>query len=223
MSASAAWASTASRPTARSRRRPTRPTAACCSVNDDSRLRLADDLDITDDGRIFFSEATVRYEMHEWPVDGLEARGNGRIICYDTNTDTTHTVLRGLRFPNGICVSRNGQSILFAETWGCCVKRYWFDGPRKGQVEMRDRQPSGLSRQHQPVVRRQLLARHGRHALAGARPRLAHAGLPQAHGQARAARRVAVPQHQHRLRAAASTRRARSSRPIGTSPASTIR
>ena len=36
------------------------------SVNDDSRLRLADDLDIADDGRIFFSEATVRYEMHEW-------------------------------------------------------------------------------------------------------------------------------------------------------------
>ena len=54
------------------------------SVNDDSRLRLADDLDITDNGLIFFSEATVRYEMDEWPVDGLEARGNGRIICYDT-------------------------------------------------------------------------------------------------------------------------------------------
>ena len=106
------------------------------SVNDDSRLRLADDLDITDDGRIFFSEATVRYEMHEWPVDGLEARGNGRIICYDPKTNSTHTVLRGLRFPNGICVSRNSQSILFAETWGCCVKRYWFDGPKKGQVEM---------------------------------------------------------------------------------------
>ena len=105
------------------------------SINDDSRLRLADDLDITDDGRIFFSEATVRYEMHEWPVDGLEARGNGRIICYDPATNTTRTVLRGLKFPNGICVSRNGQSIFFAETWGCCIKRYWFDGPKKGRVE----------------------------------------------------------------------------------------
>ena len=69
------------------------------SVNDDSRLRLADDLDIADDGRIFFSEATVRYEMHEWPVDGLEARGNGRIICYDPATGTTRTVLRGLEVP----------------------------------------------------------------------------------------------------------------------------
>jgi ribose transport system permease protein len=33
-------------------------------------------------------------------------------------------------------VASDGQSILFAETWGCCVKRYWFDGPRQGQVEL---------------------------------------------------------------------------------------
>ena len=42
------------------------------------------------------------------------------------------TVLRDLRFPNGICIAHDGQSILFAETWGCCVKRYWFDGPEDG-------------------------------------------------------------------------------------------
>ena len=106
------------------------------SVNDDSRLRLADDLDIADDGRIFFSEATVRYEMHEWPVDGLEARGNGRIVCYDPKTNTTRTVLRGLKFPNGICIASDGQSILFAETFGCSIKRYWFDGPKQGTVEV---------------------------------------------------------------------------------------
>ena len=59
------------------------------SINDDSRLRLADDLDIAPDGRVFFSEATIRYEMHEWAVDSLEARGNGRIICYDPRSNTT--------------------------------------------------------------------------------------------------------------------------------------
>ena len=52
-----------SRPTARSRRRPTRPIAACTSVIDDSRLRAADDLDIADDGRIFFTEATCATTM----------------------------------------------------------------------------------------------------------------------------------------------------------------
>jgi ribose transport system permease protein len=106
------------------------------SINDDSRLRLADDLDIVDDGRIFFSEATVRYEIHDWPIDGLEARGNGRIICYDPKTNTTKTVLRNLIFPNGVCVASDKQSIMFSETWGCTVKRYWFDGPKKGKVEI---------------------------------------------------------------------------------------
>ncbi len=105
------------------------------SINDDSRLRLADDLDIADDGRIFFSEATVRYEMHEWAVDGLEARGNGRIVCHDPRDGSTRTLLRGLRFPNGIAIASDGLSILFAETWGCCIKRYWFDGPKAGQVQ----------------------------------------------------------------------------------------
>ena len=106
------------------------------SINDDSRLRLADDLDIADDGRIFFSEATVRFEMHEWATDGLEARGNGRIICYDPNTGKTHTVIRDLIFPNGVCIASDRQSFLFAETWNCSVKRHWFDGPKKGTTEI---------------------------------------------------------------------------------------
>jgi len=105
------------------------------SVIDDSRLRLADDLDIAPDGRVFFSEATVRYEMHDWPVDCLESRGNGRIICFDPTSGETRTLLRDLVFPNGICITHDGQSFLFAETWGCRVSRYYFDGPKAGQVE----------------------------------------------------------------------------------------
>ena len=106
------------------------------SVVDDSRLRLADDLDIAPDGRIFFSEATIRYEMHEWPTDSLEGRGNGRIICYDPRTDKTTTVLRNLIFPNGVVLAADGQSIIFAESWNCSVKRYWFDGPKQGTTEV---------------------------------------------------------------------------------------
>lgn len=106
------------------------------SIIDDSRLRLADDLDIAPDGRIFFSEATVRYEMHEWPLDSLEGRGNGRIICYDPRTKQTRTVVKNLTFPNGVCMGPEGQSILFAESWACTIKRYWFDGPKRGQLEV---------------------------------------------------------------------------------------
>ena len=106
------------------------------SVLDDSRMRLADDLDIAPDGRIFFSEATIRFDVSEWMVDALEARPNGRIICYDPRTNTTRTVIPKLIFPNGICMTFDGQSLLFAESWGCRITRYWFDGPRTGQTEV---------------------------------------------------------------------------------------
>ncbi|AZO41635.1 ABC transporter permease [Mesorhizobium sp. M7D.F.Ca.US.005.01.1.1] len=105
------------------------------SVIDDSRLKLADDLDIAPDGRIFFSEATIRYDMHDWATDALESRGNGRLICFDPRDRSTKTILRNLQFPNGVCMAGDGQSFFFAETWGCRVNRYWFDGPKKGTCE----------------------------------------------------------------------------------------
>lgn len=105
------------------------------SVIDDSRLKLADDLDVAPDGRIFFSEATVRYEMHNWAYDALESRGNGRIICYDRRTNKTRTVIRNLIFPNGICMAHDGESFFFAETWACRINRHWFNGAKAGTTE----------------------------------------------------------------------------------------
>ncbi len=105
------------------------------SVIDDSRMRLADDMDFAPDGRIFFSEATTRYDMHDWTIDALEMRGNGRIICYNPKDGSSRTVLPRRPFPNGICMTGDGESFLFAESWECMVNRYWFAGAKKGKVE----------------------------------------------------------------------------------------
>ena len=105
------------------------------SIADDSAMKLADDCDILPDGRIIFSEATVRFEMHDWYADALESRGNGRLICYDPKTKTTRTLMSNLVFPNGVCTSYDGQSVLFAESWACRINRYYYAGPKKGSVE----------------------------------------------------------------------------------------
>lgn len=105
------------------------------SVVDDSRLRLADDVDVAPDGRIFFSEATIRYEQEDWATDALESRASGRIICYDPRTGKTRTEIPKLVFANGVAMSNDGQSFLFAESWTCSISRYWFDGPKKGTTE----------------------------------------------------------------------------------------
>jgi len=106
------------------------------SIIDDSRMRLADDLDIGPDGKVYFSEATIRYGFEEWVVDALEGRGNGRIIRYDPAAGATRTIVRNLLFANGMCMAHDNKSVLFAETWGCRVSRYWLEGPKAGSIEV---------------------------------------------------------------------------------------
>jgi ribose transport system permease protein len=106
------------------------------SIIDDSRMRLADDLDIAPDGKVYFSEATIRYGFEEWVVDALEGRGNGRIIRYDPTTGVTRTILRNLLFANGVCMAHDNKSFLFAETWGCRISRHWLEGPKGGTTEV---------------------------------------------------------------------------------------
>lgn len=103
---------------------------------DDSRLKLTDDLDIAPDGSIYFSEGSTRYDMLTWPVDGLEGRGSGRLVCYDPATHKTRTVVDNIRFCNGVCLTHDAQSILFCETFGLRLMRYWIDGPNKGRTEV---------------------------------------------------------------------------------------
>ena len=105
------------------------------SIIDDSRMRLADDMDFAPDGKIYFSEATIRYDVTDWATDALEGRGNGRIICHDPKTGSTRTVLARRMFPNGICMTGDGCSLFFAETWAGRISRYWFQGPQKGRVQ----------------------------------------------------------------------------------------
>ncbi|MGX9389405.1 ABC transporter permease [Nitrobacteraceae bacterium UC4446_H13] len=113
-----------------------RTTRTRTRLKDDSRLYLADDLDVAPDGKIYFSEASTRYELTDWALDGFEGRGNGRLICHDPKTGVTRTVLKNLTFPNGICVSHDGQSVLWASTWLCQINRYWIAGPKAGTSEL---------------------------------------------------------------------------------------
>ena len=152
------------------------------SIIDNSSMRLADDLDIGPDGRIYFSEATIRYGYEEWVVDALEGRGNGRMIRYDPAAGTTRTILRNLLFANGVCVAHDNQSVLFAETWGCRVSRYWLQGPKAGTIERVPLRSSRLSRQHQSRIEWRLLGRARGDADAELRSCDDHARFPASYG-----------------------------------------
>lgn len=103
---------------------------------DDSRLRLTDDCDVDrTDGSVYFSEATLRFEMETWVLDCIEGRPNGRLVRHDPSTGKTRTVLKNVIFPNGVCMSHDGASVLICRTWPCDVIRFWIRGPKQGTVE----------------------------------------------------------------------------------------
>ncbi len=90
-------------------------------VQDDTSIRMADDLDIAPDGVIYFTDATKRYDMENWGLDLLEGRPNGRLLSYDPKTRKTRTVCDNLIFPNGVCLTHDGRHLLVASTWTCSI------------------------------------------------------------------------------------------------------
>ncbi|MFI5019762.1 MAG: SMP-30/gluconolactonase/LRE family protein, partial [Dongiales bacterium] len=110
-------------------------TRSWTSVVDDARLRDPNDCDVAPDGRIFFTDSTTRYDAHDWALDSIESRPTGRLLCYNPRSGKTSTLLDNYRYANGVCIAHDGQSLFFAESWACRVHRYWFDGPKAGQVE----------------------------------------------------------------------------------------
>lgn len=92
-------------------------------VSDADAIVFADAVAVAPDGRIYFTEASHRFQPGPWGdpmavslAEILEQRGNGRVLVHDPVTHTTEVIATGLVFANGIVVAADGQSLLVAET-----------------------------------------------------------------------------------------------------------
>lgn len=97
---------------------------------------FADDLDVASDGRVYFSDASSRFGVHEYLEDCLEARPHGRLLRYDPEAGTTEVLLDKLYFANGIALSQNEDFVLVNETYRYRVTRYWLAGPKAGTSDV---------------------------------------------------------------------------------------
>ena len=97
---------------------------------------FTDDVDIAPDGRIYFTDASSRFEQPDYVLDLLEMRPHGRLLRYDPGTGRTETLLRNLYFANGVAVSPKGNYVLVNETWKYRILKYWLTGPKAGQAEV---------------------------------------------------------------------------------------
>jgi sugar lactone lactonase YvrE len=104
--------------------------------SDGIEFKFTDDVDIGTDGKIYFSDASSGFDIHNYRVDLMVHRPLGRLLVYDPNTKMTTTLLSGLYFANGVAVSPNGEYVLVNETSEYRVTKYWLKGDKAGQSEM---------------------------------------------------------------------------------------
>ncbi|NVK11962.1 MAG: strictosidine synthase family protein [Gammaproteobacteria bacterium] len=107
-----------------------------------SPIRYADDVDVTSEGIVYFSDASTKFTAIEHGsyeaslLDIMEHGANGRLLKYDFNTGETSVALESLHFANGVTVSFDERSVLVVETSKYRVLRYWINGPNAGQTEV---------------------------------------------------------------------------------------
>lgn len=99
-------------------------------------LTFTDDLDIARDGRIYFTDASTRYQQPDYVVDLLEGRPYGRLYVYDPATGEARLLLKDLYFANGVALSAAEDAVFVAETYRYRLRKFWLSGPRAGQSEI---------------------------------------------------------------------------------------
>ena len=99
-------------------------------------FRCANDLDVAQDGTIYFTDASSKFPLTELKADLLEHRPNGRFLSYDPRTKETKVLLNDLYFANGVAVSPDQSFVLVNESGTYRVRRYWLKGDQAGQSDV---------------------------------------------------------------------------------------
>ena len=116
------------------------------AISDDGiPIRFADDVAISNDGKVYFSDAS---RVSPWidksgyfnpklaaVLDAALGSGTGRLLVYDPADRSTTTLMKDLLFANGVAMSPDFDFVLVCESFGYRVTRLWLEGGRKGTVD----------------------------------------------------------------------------------------
>jgi len=103
---------------------------------DGAPLGFPDAVAVARDGRIFFSDASIRFGLGRHLESIVERGGDGRLFELSREKSTVRLLVDGLHFANGVAVVADLSFVLVAETAGYRVLRHWLAGHRAGQTEV---------------------------------------------------------------------------------------
>ncbi|KAL6966696.1 cohesin loading factor Ssl3 [Sarracenia purpurea var. burkii] len=99
-------------------------------------LGFTNDLDIDDEGNIYFTDSSTKYQRRNFLQLIFSAENSGRVLKYNPNTEETTVLVRNLQFPNGVSLSKDGSFFVFAEGAPGRLHKYWLKGEKAGTSEV---------------------------------------------------------------------------------------
>ncbi len=106
-------------------------------------IKYADDLDVTPDGKIYFSDASSKFGARESGgtyqgslLDMLEHGYHGSLLVYNPADKSTRVVMAGLSFANGVAADPQGRFVLVNETGENRIHKVWLTGEKAGSSEV---------------------------------------------------------------------------------------
>ncbi|XP_041866815.1 adipocyte plasma membrane-associated protein [Melanotaenia boesemani] len=100
------------------------------------KLSFINDLAVTRDGKkVYFTDSSSRWQRRDYLHLIMEATADGRVLEYDVETRELTVVMENLRFPNGIELLPDEESVLVAETTMARIRRVHVAGLNKGGMD----------------------------------------------------------------------------------------
>ncbi|KAL8211213.1 hypothetical protein R6Q57_005650 [Mikania cordata] len=100
------------------------------------KFGTTDAVAVAKDGVLYFTDASWKYELHNFVLDILEGRPYGRFMSYDPSTKETKVIARDLYYANGVEMSPDQHFVIFCETVMLRCKRYYTQGEKAGFIDI---------------------------------------------------------------------------------------
>ncbi|XVE59705.1 hypothetical protein DITRI_Ditri05aG0067600 [Diplodiscus trichospermus] len=99
-------------------------------------LRFTNDLDIDDEGKVYFTDSSSKYQRRNYLQLYFASEKSGRLLRYNPHTKETTVLVSNLQFPNGLSLSKDGSFLVFSELCPGRLLKYWLKGEKAGTLEV---------------------------------------------------------------------------------------
>ncbi|XP_050368101.1 protein STRICTOSIDINE SYNTHASE-LIKE 3 [Argentina anserina] len=99
-------------------------------------LRFTNDLDIDEEGNVYFTDSSTKYQRRNFLQLVFSGDDSGRVLKYNPTTKETTVLERNLQFPNGVSLSKDGSFFVFCEGSKGRLRKYWLKGEKAGTSEV---------------------------------------------------------------------------------------